>query len=97
MAQIGKLLKLNYAAAESAAAVTVPPSAVPPGAALLPREVCAELRQAIASGDIAGLRKLVAQTVQPLNPVLGRTLSQLADGYDYPAIMQVLKEIERPD
>jgi hypothetical protein len=61
--------------------------------ALLPRELLASLRQAVAEGDTACLRELIAR-VQEKDAAAAVGLQTLADRYDYQQLDALLKKGE---
>jgi PAS domain S-box-containing protein len=62
--------------------------------ALLPRELLASLRQAVAEGDTACLRELIAR-VQEKDAAAAVGLQTLADRYDYQQLDALLKKGEQ--
>ncbi len=89
-----KCLGLRYLYAEEppAAPPTGAESPASPGDPRLLGEQLSSLREALADGDMARIRLLLADL--PAEPEATRTLKSLADRYDYEGLDSLLKELE---
>ena len=76
-------------AAGPAAGEAVPPVFHPEWVATLPAALRAEMRDAIANGDLAGFERQL-QAVAAHDPALARFLRPLAEQYDYDRLLRLL-------
>jgi CheY-like chemotaxis protein len=96
MAEIGRLLDLDFVYEERASAGEASAEALRHAAARLPADLRRAMIEATEAGDMVHLQQLIEREVAPGDPVTAWKLRQLAKNYEYGTVIEVLSQ-EAPE